>query len=352
VTLGSAIRTGDVAELPSRRDEDWRWTDLAGLVRQIPPRSPPGDAAALAPGPFTGLAEREIVFLNGRALGAPNSVSVAANTDHAIALRFISQAARTAHASSLTIDVQAGGSLLLLESYEGEGEGYLADATLDIRLGEGARLQRLVLVGESADAVAVSTAEIDLGGRAAATQTVLTQGAKRQRFETRVRHGPDATVRLDGVYLLDGDRRADLTSEVIHGAPGATTEQLTKGCVRDQARAVFQGRIIVARGADKTDARMGHHALILSERAEVDAKPELEIYADDVACSHGNTVGALDEEALFYIRQRGVPDAEARALLTEAFVGEVVDRIEHEGARDVARAWVAERLMKTQRVPA
>jgi Fe-S cluster assembly protein SufD len=89
---------------------------------------------------------------------------------------------------------------------------------------------------------------------------------------------------------------------------------------------------------------MGHHALILSERAEVDAKPELEIYADDVACSHGNTVGALDEEQLFYIRQRGVPEDEARALLTEAFVGEVVDRIEHEGAREIARAWVAERL--------
>lgn len=173
---------------------------------------------------------------------------------------------------------------------------------------------------------------------------MLTSGAKRQRFETRVRHALGATARLDGVYLLAGERRADLTSEVVHGAPGASTAQLAKGCVRDQARAVFQGRIIVARGADGTDARMGHHALILSDRAEVDAKPELEIYADDVACSHGNTVGALDEEALFYVRQRGVPDAEARALLTEAFVGEVVDRIQHDGARDVARAWVGARL--------
>jgi Fe-S cluster assembly protein SufD len=89
---------------------------------------------------------------------------------------------------------------------------------------------------------------------------------------------------------------------------------------------------------------MGHHALILSDRAEVDAKPELEIYADDVACAHGNTVGALDEDALFYARQRGMSEDVARALLTEAFVGEVVDRIEHAGARDVVRAWVAERL--------
>jgi Fe-S cluster assembly protein SufD len=89
---------------------------------------------------------------------------------------------------------------------------------------------------------------------------------------------------------------------------------------------------------------MEHHALILSDRAEVDAKPELEIYADDVACSHGNTVGALDDEALFYARQRGIPEAEARALLTEAFIGEVIDRIGHEGAREVAGSWAADRL--------
>ena len=97
---------------------------------------------------------------------------------------------------------------------------------------------------------------------------------------------------------------------------------------------MFQGRIVVQPGADKTDARMGHHALVLSDRAEVDAKPELEIFADDVACAHGNTVGALDEEAIFYARSRGIPEADARAMLTGAFVGEVVDRIEHDGARE------------------
>ena len=89
---------------------------------------------------------------------------------------------------------------------------------------------------------------------------------------------------------------------------------------------------------------MGHHALILSDRAEVDAKPELLIFADDVQCAHGNTIGALDEAAIFYARQRGMPEDVARAMLTEAFIGEVVDRIEHEGARDVARAWAAKQL--------
>ncbi len=119
---------------------------------------------------------------------------------------------------------------------------------------------------------------------------------------------------------------------------------MVKGVVADQARGVFQGRIVVAHGADQTDARMQHDALVLSDQAEIDAKPELEIYADDVSCAHGNTVGALDEEAMFYAAQRGIPEAAARAMLTRAFVETVVDRIEHEGAREVARGWIAARL--------
>jgi Fe-S cluster assembly protein SufD len=344
MSLASALKTGDVNELPSRRDEDWRWTDLRGLIRAVPAPSPPGDAAALTPGPFDDLAAETIIFLNGRRLSGAGPVTVAAGAPRTVALRFINQATGTAHHSTLAVMVEPGAELTLLESYEGIGTGYVTDVELDIRLGEGARLERIVVIGEAVDAIAVSTTKVDLAARAEFAQTALTSGAKRQRFETRLRHGAGAHARLDGVYLLDGERRGDLTSEVIHDHLGATTQQLTKGCVRGQARGVFQGRIIVNRGADGADARMGHHALILSERAEVDAKPELEIYADDVSCSHGNTVGALDEEALFYMAQRGLPDPEARTLLTEAFVGEVVDRIAHEGARDVAHGWVAERL--------
>jgi len=344
VTLATALQTGDLAALPSRRTEDWRWSDLRGLLRAIPPASPPGDAAALSPGAFTALADVELVFLNGRPLTA-SSVHIAAGVRQTIALRFISQASNTAHHSACEIIVDAGGDLTLLETYEGPGGSYVADTALDIRLAEGARLERIVVVDEASDAIAVSAAAVALSPRASFAQTVLTGGAKRQRHQTRVAHpGGGASARLDGVYLLDGPRHADLTTEVAHEGEGGSTTQLTKGAVRGAARAVFQGRIVVARGADQTDARMGHHGLILSERAEIDAKPELEIYADDVACAHGNTVGALDEEALFYARSRGIPEAQARAMLTQAFVAEVVDRIEHAGARDVARAWVEARL--------
>jgi Fe-S cluster assembly protein SufD len=151
-------------------------------------------------------------------------------------------------------------------------------------------------------------------------------------------------VRLDGVYILEGQRHADQTTVVTHAGVDGVTSQLTKGMVTDQARGVFQGRIVVAQGADQTDARLGHHALILSDKAEIDAKPELLIFADDVSCAHGNTIGALDDEAIFYARQRGIPEAEAKAMLTVAFVGEVVERIEHEGARAIAAAWVARKL--------
>jgi len=345
MTLATALKTGDVAELPSRRDEDWRWSDLRGLIRNIPAASPPGDAARLGEGAFGPLADEQIVFLNGRRITGEAEVAIEAGAERMIALRFVSQASGTAHHSSITLTLAPGAKAVLLETYEGVGENYVADAGLDFRLGEGARLERIVLVEEAGDAVAVSTTEVALAPGAQFGQTVLTRGAKRQRHETRVHHGGGgAQLRLDGVYLLDGPRHADLTTAVMHEATDGATSQLTKGAVRGASRAVFQGRILVREGADRTDARMGHHALILSERAEVDAKPELEIYADDVACAHGNTVGALDEEALFYAGSRGIPEPEARAMLTEAFVAEVVDRIEHDGAREVARTWVAERL--------
>jgi Fe-S cluster assembly protein SufD len=340
MSLSRAIQSGDAGLLPGRRDEDWRWTDLHGLIRVVPPASPAAEADGA--GPFDRLATDRILVVNGR--GASDIVVPPGET-RTVDLRFVSRADGTAHHAALSVDVGAQGSLVLLESYEGQGAGYLAAVDLSISLGVGAVLERIVLADDAADAVSVSQAAVVVSEQARFAQTVLTSGARRQRLETRVSHpGGGAEVRLDGGYLI-GDRRfADITTVVAHEGAGGATSELIKGAVAGQGRAVFQGRIVVEKGADQTDARMGHHALILSDRGEVDAKPELLIYADDVSCAHGATVGALDEDALFYARQRGIPEAEARAMLTEAFVGEVVDRIGHEGARDVCRAWVAEKL--------
>jgi len=344
LSLASALRDHDVARLPGKRDEDWRWTDLRGLIRVLPPGSPAYDGPVAA-GPFGGLGEGEVLFVNGRVRGDEELLTLAAGQTRTVRLRFVSAAAGASHSVQAKVRVGAGASLTLLESYEGQAAGYLADAGLDIVLEPGARLERVVLTVDAADAVSVSTASVTLAASARLSQCTLSDGAKRQRLETRVLHpGVGAAVRLDGTYLLAGQRHADCTTVVTHAGADGTTEQLIKGVTADQSRGVFQGRIVVAQGADRTDARMGHHALILSERAEIDAKPELEIYADDVSCAHGNTVGALDEEALFYAEQRGIPAAQARAMLTEAFIGEVIDRIGHEGAREAARAWAAQRL--------
>jgi Fe-S cluster assembly protein SufD len=259
--------------------------------------------------------------------------------------RFVSATAGTGHHVEAPVGVGEGAQLLLIDSFEGRADGYVADAHCAVRLGQGARLERVVLLNDAADAVSISLTEVELAPGASFHQTVLASGAKRQRFETRVRHlGGGGSVQLDGIYVLNGQRQSDQTTQVIHETTDGATSQLTKGMVQDQARGVFQGRIVVAEGADRTDARMGHHALILSDKAEVDSKPELEIYADDVACAHGNTIGALDEEAMFYARSRGIPEAEARAMLIGAFLAEVADRISHIQARELAHVWLAQQL--------
>lgn len=344
MSLATAIKTGDLTQLPSRRDEDWRWTDLRGLLRTLPPT--PGHAEVTTEGPFAALGGDLFLVPNGFVEGFTH---IEGGPDSPVAqLRFVAAEAGSI-ATAVLVAVRAGQTLTLLESYEAPADGAVSDVALDIQVAEGGRLERIVLAADGPTSVTVSTATVTLAPGASYAQTVLTSGARRQRIETWVSHpGQGASVRLDGAYLLHDQRHADTTSVVTHSGLGGVTSQLTKGVVDGQARGVFQGRIVVERGADQTDARMGHHALILSDKAEIDAKPELLIFADDVQCAHGNTVGALDENALFYAQQRGMPFETARAMLTEAFVGEVVDRIEHEGAREIAAAWVAQQLGRGQ----
>ena len=343
MSLASALRTGDLAGLPGRRDEDWRWTDLRGLIRVAPPPSPA--VSEVAPNPLLAqLVEQETIYANGRMLQG-EGIDLPAGGDAMLLRRFVSASDGTGHHVDAPATVGAGAHLLLIDSFEGQAGGYVADARSAIRLGEGAKVERIVLLDDAADAVAIGLTEVELAPGASFHQTVLASGAKRQRFETRVRHlGGGGQVQLDGIYVLSGQRQSDQTTQVTHEAVDGATSQLTKGMATDQARGVFQGRIVVAEGADRTDARMGHHALILSDRAEIDAKPELLIYADDVACAHGNTVGALDEEALFYALTRGIPEAEARSMLIGAFLAEVADRISHIQARELAHVWLERQL--------
>jgi Fe-S cluster assembly protein SufD len=156
--------------------------------------------------------------------------------------------------------------------------------------------------------------------------------------------GEGADVKINGAYLLRGRQHADTKLVIDHAVPNCTSRELFK-CVMDgQSRGIFQGKVIVRPDAQKTDGKQSSHALLLTETAEFDAKPELEIYADDVVCGHGATSGDLNHDYMFYLKSRGIPEAEAKSLLIAAFVGEAFDSVEHEAVREAlagfAENWV------------
>lgn len=327
----------DAATYPSRRVEAWKYSDLAKVLREVPQVS--SAISVSTDGPFVSLGGKVLTIANGQ-----SDVVHTVSGEAVVQLRFVSDAEGTGHTAKAVIKAAAGAKLVLLESHEGKGD-YVAHNRLTIEVASGAEVTRVVLVEEPETAISVTEADVALAAGGLYRQTVVTTGAKLQRFETRLAHSAHgADARMDGLYLLKGSRHTDLTSVVDHLQADGTTSQLTKGVARETSRGVFQGKIIVERGADGTDARMAHNALIDGERAEIDAKPELIIYADDVQCAHGNTVGTLDEAALFYMQARGITAEEARALLTEAFLNEVVDRIEQDDVREVVNQWLTERL--------
>ncbi|MGE3867388.1 MAG: SufD family Fe-S cluster assembly protein, partial [Hyphomonadaceae bacterium] len=290
--------------------EAWKWSDLRAAVDERTAAAARRSSAANVSAAAFG--EGDVIAALAASFGAVESIQIAAG------------------APQLRVDRIAA-------------EGFTAKAAA-IALAPGADLLRIVIqVG--GPGVALDTAAVRVAAGARYRQFVLAEGGKLARIETRIEaEGEGGAVRLDGLYLAGPGRHADLTSRVRHAAPGGATRQLVKGAARRGGRGVFQGRFEVARGAQQTDARQHHHGLLLEEGAEIYAKPELEIYADDVQCAHGNTAGALDDGALFYMRARGVGEREARALLTEAFLLEALpdDLPEdiHAEAEARVRAWL------------
>lgn len=216
--------------------------------------------------------------------------------------------------------------------------------SFDWTVGEGAELTRVVI--QTGKELPLSVTRVRLAAGAKYTQFVLSFGARLARIETHVTvEGEGVEVTMNGAYLASASRHADLTSVIEHKAAGAMTRQLIKGVARKGGRGVFQGKIVVDRVAQKTDARQHHQGLLLEDGAEIYSKPELMIHADDVQCAHGNTAGGLDERALFYMRSRGIPEADARALLIEAFLSETIPGELSEALRDeliaAMQTWLA-----------
>ena len=232
-----------------------------------------------------------------------------------------------------SLHVEAGAKLTVVEVARGEG-AYLHNAVTQAVVGEDATLVHVRLQQEGAAAYHVNTTFAEIAARGVYDAFVLTLGAKLARTEIHARLiGEGGAVHLNGAQLLGDQQHGDITTVVAHDAPGCASRQTIKNVLSDHARGVFQGRIEVARVAQKTDGYQMNQALLLSPHAEINCKPQLEIYADDVKCSHGATVGELDTDQLFYLRSRGVPEAEARAILVRSFLSEAMDPIQHEGAR-------------------
>lgn len=237
----------------------------------------------------------------------------------------------------LVLLVGQGADVTVLETLASAGAAtHFVNRVSHVQVGANARVRHGVIQSLNTDAFDVETTLSDVARDGHYEHFVLSTGARLARNEMHCQLAADnATCALNGAYVADGDRHLDTTSLIEHQQPHGTSNQTYKGIIGGAGRGVFQGKIHVHPDAQKTDGYQLNQALLLSEKAEIDSKPELEIYADDVKCSHGATVGRLDEKDLFYLRSRGVPLAQARKLLIRAFLAETLDLVTHDAMRDV-----------------
>ncbi|HZE63244.1 MAG TPA: Fe-S cluster assembly protein SufD [Pyrinomonadaceae bacterium] len=237
-------------------------------------------------------------------------------------------------------------SATMIESYASpDDDVYLTNAIVDVRLGSGARFEHYKVQRESPNAFHVATTSADLGPNATYDATTINFGAALSRHDIDVRMDHEgAECSVDGLYMIDGAQHTDTHSIIDHRQPRCRSQQLYKGILDGKSRAVFNGKVFVRHGAQQTDARQTNKNLLLSKEARVDTKPQLEIFADDVKCTHGAAIGQLEEDELFYLESRGIRPELARNLLTYGFAEEVIEKIKIASVRQELDAAVLNRL--------
>ena len=251
--------------------------------------------------------------------------------DRPVYLLFLATAREDAAALLRNLLILAPGArATVIEQYATLGEaGYLTNTVTEVELGDGAYLDHYRVQEESAEAYHVATTAVRQGRDSRLVSHSLALGARLARTDIDVDlAGEGAECSLDGLYVLSGRQHVDFHTRVDHRVPHGTSRELFKGILDGRARGVFSGKVYVHPDAQHTDAEQANHNLLLSPGAEVDTKPQLEIFADDVKCGHGATVGQLDEQALFYLRSRGLDHHQARAMLTCGFAEQVLDRVQ------------------------
>lgn len=384
----------DALGLPHRRVEEWKYTDLRALIREAKPIAGAPDAAGKARAKDAGkvigdMDSRRVVFVDGtfvpelsdlanlspgltirsmaQALaegdalvadrlgkvmpadgegvialntalmrdGAVIHVAKGATLERPIHLVFAATGDKAASVFTRSLVViEQGARAMVVESHDASA-GHQVNTALELVVGDNAHVDHIKITSGPSDLVHVSSLMAAIGANARFNDFAFNIGGGVVRNQTFVRFDGEGThAGLRGASLLKGKQHVDSTLVVDHKAGGCQSREVFATVLDDESRGVFQGKIVVRQHAQKTDARMMTRALLLSDEAEADNKPELEIFADDVQCGHGATSGALDEGLKFYLMARGIPENEAEALLVQAFVGEAIEGIEHAGLRD------------------
>ena len=378
-----AFRRFDASGLPHRRIEEWKYTDLRALMREAKPLAEPVGSKGVVPA-LSGVEANRIAIVNGRyepgwsniddpgivlselfafageetdyRLGnAPGKDDIAVSLNTAfmtggVALRIkkgarVSKPIQLAHifsgAAAATyprciVVVEKGAQLTLIESFDGpSGADYQVNSVLELVIGEGAQVDHVKVGSDGDAALRISTLGVTVDAKANYRDFAFTTGGavvRNQTFVRFVREGTEASI--SGATLIKGRQHVDNTLVIEHAAGGCTSRERFRSVLDGESHSIFQGKIIVEPHAQKTDAKMASHALLLSDEAEADNKPELEIFADDVQCGHGATAGALDSSLKFYLMSRGIPEKQAEALLIQAFVGEAIEEVANEGIRE------------------
>jgi Fe-S cluster assembly protein SufD len=366
-----------VAGLPTRRVEAYHYTDLKTLLRAVPPlvddnttlelalkagplplqvagahhiaitnglvpsdlAAPAGLTVGRADGGVLSTRDDVLVHLNGAFARQSLALTIERSIDQVIQIdhRIEGEAAHVADA--LKIFVADGATATIVEVFSGSDAAHVGNHASYVALGKGASLTHVTVDLSAKASSHFATNEYHLAENAQLRTLVIHAGAGLSRTHLFPRYeGAGAHGNITGLNLVADGQHADITMDAAHAVPHTTSQPLFKSIARGRGRAVVQGRLVVARDAQKTDAKLMSQGLMLSDEAEILSKPELEIYADDVVCGHGSTCGKLDEDSMFYLMSRGIPQAEAETMLVRGFIEEVLDPIEDEALAEALHA--------------
>ncbi len=361
------------AGLPTRRVEAYHYTDLKQLLRSVPElagaateasapalrvagafqlmiangavqdhgTAPAGVIVGKTAGSVLSMRDDVVTRLNLALTREALSLDLEGSVDPVIQIDRRTEGAAGHSSSAAKIFVADGGSAVILETYSGSDAAHLGNHATYLALGKGARVTHITVNLAAGTATHFATNEYHLGEGALLRTLIINAGAALSRTQLFPRYeGANAYADITGLNLVGDGQHADITMDALHAVPHTSSKPLFKSIARGRSKAVVQGRLVVARDAQKTDAKLMAQGLMLSDEAEILCKPELEIYADDVVCGHGSTCGQLDEDSMFYLLSRGIPKAEAETMLVRAFLAELIDPIEDAALNEALTAVV------------